>query len=231
MVKLAINFWEEFFREKRNIGLYIVLSIVTCGIFHLVWIAMMANDLRILASEEEKMSGGLVVLLSIVTCGIFLYVWYYQAGESINRAKALRNMPVDNSMGIAYLLLGIFGLGIVSNALIQSEINSMLDGGAPTYPNNGGNNGYGYGAGNPSTRTYNTNNYYGQNNQNGQNYYGGQQYGGSQQQYGQQQNGNVPPQANPYSDGPSINGQNSYNSGFSASDLDKQDGNDQNNQN
>ncbi len=202
--------------EKKNIALYIVLSIVTCGIFHLVWIAMMANDLRTLAAEEEKMSGGLIVLLTIVTCGIFLYVWYYQAGDSINRAKALRNIPADSSMGIAYLLLGIFGLGIVSDALIQSEINNMIDGGSPMYPNNGGNNGYGYGAGNSATGTYNPNNYYGQNNQQ---YYGGQQNGGSQQQ------------SNPYNNGSGVNGQGSPNNGFGASDFGKQNDNGQNNQN
>ena len=53
--------------EKKNLALYIILSIVTCGIFALVWLAMLANDLRTMSNDESKMSGGMVVLLTIVT--------------------------------------------------------------------------------------------------------------------------------------------------------------------
>lgn len=113
--------------EKKNLALYIVLSIVTCGIFAFVWIAMLTNDIKILTNENDKMSGGMVVLLSIVTCGIYLLVWYYQSGNSISKAKAMRNMSNDSSLGIIYLLLGVFGLGIVSLALMQNEINNMID--------------------------------------------------------------------------------------------------------
>ena len=49
--------------EKKNLALYIILSIVTCGIFALVWMAMLANDLRTMSNDESKMSGGMVVCL------------------------------------------------------------------------------------------------------------------------------------------------------------------------
>lgn len=113
--------------EKKNLALYIVLSIVTCGIFALVWVFKLSEDIKILANENDKMSGGMVVLLSIVTCGIYTLVWYYQSGKSISNAKAMRNMGSDSSLEIIYLLLGIFGLGIVSLALMQNEINNMID--------------------------------------------------------------------------------------------------------
>ncbi len=113
--------------NKREVVLWLILSIVTCGIFNLVWIALMANDLRELANEPEDMSGGIVVLLAIVTCGIYLIYWYYKAGKSIEKAKYMRNMPADNSSGMIYLVLAILGLAIVSNCLIQNEINSLVD--------------------------------------------------------------------------------------------------------
>lgn len=69
--------------------------------------------------------GGVVFLLSIVTCGIYMLYWMYKAGELVNKAKMLRGRPTDGSIGILYLVLSIFGLGIVSYALIQNELNQL----------------------------------------------------------------------------------------------------------
>lgn len=112
--------------KKREIAICIVLSLVTCGIYSLIWLGFMANELRELANEQDKLSGGLVVLLSIVTCGIFTIIWYYQAGKSIEKAKYMRNMQSDNATGMIYLLLGVFGFGIVSMSLIQNDINKLM---------------------------------------------------------------------------------------------------------
>lgn len=112
--------------KKREIVLCIILSLVTCGIYSLVWLAFMANDLKELANEPDKMGGGMVVLLSIVTCGIYMFYWYYQAGKSVEKAKYMRNMSYDNSSGVIYMVLAFFGLGIVSMGLIQNEINNMV---------------------------------------------------------------------------------------------------------
>ncbi len=113
--------------KRREIALCILLSFVTCGIYSLIWLAFMANDLRELANDQDKMGGGLVVILTIVTCGIYGLYWYYQAGKSIEKAKYMRNMQADNASGLIYLLLGIFGFGIVSMCLIQHEINNLMN--------------------------------------------------------------------------------------------------------
>lgn len=116
-----------YFMEKKNLALYIILSIVTCGIFALVWLAMLANDLRTMSNDESKMSGGMVVLLTIVTFGIYGWIWYYQAGETLNSIKASRGISADQSSGVLYLLLAVFGLSIVSSALIQDSLNKLID--------------------------------------------------------------------------------------------------------
>lgn len=116
-----------YFMEKKNLALYIILSIVTCGIFALVWLAMLANDLRTMSKDESKMSGGMVVLLTIVTFGIYGWIWYYQAGETLNSIKASRGISADQSSGVLYLLLAVFGLSIVSSALIQDSLNKLID--------------------------------------------------------------------------------------------------------
>lgn len=109
----------------RGIGMCILLSIVTCGIYGIIWLIQMADDLRNASGDVTAPSGGMVFLLSLVTCGIYLFVWMYKAGDALNRAKSARGMMVDGNSGVVYLLLSIFGLSIVSYCLIQSELNKL----------------------------------------------------------------------------------------------------------
>ena len=111
---------------KRNIGLCIVLSIITCGIYGIYWFVVLANDTNVASGHaQDGTSGGVAFLLTLVTCGIYGYYWAYKQGEKLNEAKAMRNMPADSNAGIIYLILQIFGLGIVAYALMQNELNKM----------------------------------------------------------------------------------------------------------
>lgn len=109
--------------KQRNIAVCIILSIVTCGIYGLYWLACLNNDTNT-ASNTFGTSGGMVVLLTIVTCNIYGIYWAFKQGEKIDAAKASRGIPSSNS-GILYLILSLFGLGIVGWALMQNEINKM----------------------------------------------------------------------------------------------------------
>ena len=111
--------------QERNIAVCIILSIVTCGIYGLYWLACMVNDLNVAAETPSDTSGGLVIVLSIVTCSIYLLYWFYKAGEKLNTAQQKRGLPSDSNSGILYLILAIVGLSIVSYALIQAELNKM----------------------------------------------------------------------------------------------------------
>ena len=73
----------------------------------------------------NKRNIALCIVLSIVTCGIYGIYWAYKQGEKINEAKAMRNMPSDSNAGVLYLILEIFGLGIIAYALMQNELNKM----------------------------------------------------------------------------------------------------------
>ena len=48
----------------------------------------------------------------------------YKAGEKIDSARVARGMPSQNN-GLIYLLLSLFGLSIVSYALMQNELNQF----------------------------------------------------------------------------------------------------------
>ena len=111
--------------QNRNIAVCIILSIVTCGLYGLYWLACLANDVNTVSGRQGDLSGGMVVLLSIVTCGIYELFWLYRAGEKVSYIKARNTGYPDNSAAVLYLVLGILGVGIVSLCLIQNELNQV----------------------------------------------------------------------------------------------------------
>ena len=108
--------------QRKSIGLCIVLSIVTCGIYSLYWLYCMAEDVNLVTARPSAPSGGLVLLLTIVTCNIYGLYWLYRAGDDLDRQRVNQGQ-VPGHLGIRYLLLAIFGFSIISYALLQSEIN------------------------------------------------------------------------------------------------------------
>ena len=142
--------------RRRSIITCVILSIITCGIYQFIWIARVHEDLENESQQYSGTSGGMVVLFSILTCGIYYIYWLYKSGVKISYIKR-QDLGTDNIIatsdnGLLYLILGIFGLGIVALALMQSDLNdhfTLTQGWQDTvsgggYSNNGGGNGGGY---------------------------------------------------------------------------------------
>ena len=106
----------------RNIALCIVFSIITCGIYGLYWIYKLNEEINELAQDPTATGGGLVILFSIITCGIYALYWAYKMGQKCDEIK-----QVNGSSGILFLILHLFGLGIVAEALMQDTINKVLE--------------------------------------------------------------------------------------------------------
>lgn len=109
--------------QQKNIALCIVLSLVTCGIYGIYWFITLTNDLNT-ATGEEGTSGGVAFLLSLVTCSIYMYYWAFKCGEKVDKIRQ-QNGEAGGSNGVLYLILCLFGLGIVTYALVQSELNKV----------------------------------------------------------------------------------------------------------
>ena len=111
--------------KRRDIAVSIVLTIVTCGIYGLYWMACITDDVNYMLNEGDT-TGGMTVLLTIVTCGIYGIYWAYKLGEKLSRIKIKMEYDfVDSNTSILYLILSIFGFSIIVYALAQSDINKM----------------------------------------------------------------------------------------------------------
>lgn len=111
--------------KQRNIAIAIILSIVTCGIYGIIWLIGMTDDAAYL-NNDDKMKGVTVFLLTLVTCGIYGYYWAYKMGKTMNEIGTKKGVQIaDNS--VLYLILEICGLGIVNYCLIQNDLNKFAE--------------------------------------------------------------------------------------------------------
>lgn len=110
--------------QKRNIGLAILFTILTCGLYSIYWFVKLTDEANYLSGEQST-SGGMALLLVIVTCGIYFFFWNYKMGKTIYSAQQRSGgMSQDNS--ILYLILSIFQLSIISYCIMQSDINNII---------------------------------------------------------------------------------------------------------
>lgn len=109
--------------KERNIAMCIVLSIVTCGIYGLYWYICLTDDTNTAANADGP-SGIMALVLTLVTCGIYGWFWAYKQGEKISTAQESHGLSVSDNK-ILYLILQLFGLGIVAWVLMQNELNKM----------------------------------------------------------------------------------------------------------
>lgn len=112
--------------QNRSIATCIILTIITCGIYGIFWFISLTDDTRTLSNDVTSASGGTAFLYSLVTCGIYGFYWAYKQGERIDAARQARGLAPSNQ-GALYLILFIFGLGIIGYALMQNEINQMAN--------------------------------------------------------------------------------------------------------
>lgn len=61
----------------------------------------------------------LCIIFSIITCGIYGFYWNYRMGQKIDSVK-------NGSNAVLFLILSIFGLGIVNYCIAQSFINDRV---------------------------------------------------------------------------------------------------------
>ncbi len=111
--------------QKREIVTCVLLSIITCGIYGIVWFINLTDDVAYL-SEDHEFSGAKAFLFTLITCGIYSFFWAYKLGKDIYKAQTSRNLPASDNSTL-FVILQIFGLGLVNYCLAQNDINEMAN--------------------------------------------------------------------------------------------------------
>ena len=115
------------FLEKRSIPKTIILSIVTCGIYAMYWLVKLTDETHAALGRENTAKGTTALIFTIITCGIYGFYWVYMMGEAITEAKTKRGMHADGNTAFIYVALYFFGLGLISQALLQDSLNDIIE--------------------------------------------------------------------------------------------------------
>ena len=109
-----------------NIALYLILTILTCGIFNLYWNYRQMEICNELLNRRE-FRFWIWLLLSILTCGIYHIFYQYKMGAAIVEIQHSLNMILFDKLPIISVLVTIIGFTIVVDCIHQHEINKIYD--------------------------------------------------------------------------------------------------------
>jgi len=107
--------------ESRNIGITILLCFVTCGIYGIYWMYCLVRDVKIVAGEGSDCVGEFLLLAFIPFYSLY---WLYTRDQKLVEAGQRSGVPISDN-AILYLLLAVFGVSIVSYALLQNDLNKF----------------------------------------------------------------------------------------------------------
>ena len=104
------NAYRQYLKTDRSLVVYILLGVVTCGIYNLWFIHSLAKDVNIACAGDGKKTSGLLafILLSFVTCGIYGFYWYYSLGNRLAFNAVKYNMHFQEN-GTSVLMWQLFG--------------------------------------------------------------------------------------------------------------------------
>ena len=94
----------------RSIVAYILLGLITCGIYDLYMIHLMIQDVNVTCAGDGKVTKGILeyILFGILTCGIYDYVWLYNFANRIQSNAPRYGMRFEEG-GTTILLWWILG--------------------------------------------------------------------------------------------------------------------------
>ena len=106
-----------------KVWVLIVLSIVTLGVYSYIWIYRTVGFLNSKKLGEEQSQGIQLVLCLFVP--FYIIYWLYKQSKLIE-IYTLKAENKSNDLSVITLILAVFGLSLVSVALMQDQINKNL---------------------------------------------------------------------------------------------------------
>jgi len=109
--------------ETRNPLLVLVLSIVTCGIYQIVWLFMVSEEIN-RAAGFKKIDPVIYFLLGLL-CFPLIFVGWYKIDEALFELNTQAGLPANKNF-VAWLLLCLLGVGgLFMIYQVQDQLNSL----------------------------------------------------------------------------------------------------------
>lgn len=108
--------------RQRSVIMVLLLSVITCGIYLFFWVYSTRQEMNAYLNDNSK-SPELNTILAIL-CGVYWFFIMYDYSNDITKMQQKAALPVKD-MAIVNLLLSIFGFGLVSILIMQSQLNEV----------------------------------------------------------------------------------------------------------
>lgn len=111
----------QFNMTYTNIGLNIFLSIISFGLFGIFWLVNLIKSVHAVNGENKS------VVVEVLLCLFLPYYtayWFYKAGRSLANTDTIDGQKLSDNSTI-YIILTIFGFGIVAYAILQFDLNKL----------------------------------------------------------------------------------------------------------
>ena len=115
----------RYSEHRAGIPLYLILTILTCGLFNLYWNYRQITACNDLLGRRE-FSFWVWVLLSLVTCGIYHIFYQYKMGAAIVEIQANFGRVLFDKLPVISVIVTILGFSIVVDCIHQHEINKLV---------------------------------------------------------------------------------------------------------
>lgn len=102
--------------ETHDVALRLILTVVTCGLFGLYWIADLTNDIHRLSGKPQTPKGLTAALLTFVTCSVYFYYWLYKISGELVEARREMGLALDSVKNSLYTVAIVF-MTLVATAL------------------------------------------------------------------------------------------------------------------
>ena len=107
--------------NERSIGVCILLSIITFGIYGIYWLYLLVKNTHSIQKNTTSCTGEMLCLIFVPFYSIY---WWYTRGEKVKQRFAEHNYNALGS-GMSYLVLAILRLDVVCMAIMQNDFNSL----------------------------------------------------------------------------------------------------------
>lgn len=112
--------WEKP-EYMKNLTRFVLLMIVTLGIYFLYWVVKATEYTNLDETQPERSPGKKLALVMFIP--FYELYWFYQTAKRLSNMGQKVHVAADNS--VATVVLALFGLDIIGAILLQDSINKI----------------------------------------------------------------------------------------------------------
>lgn len=120
------NFSRYYMKTDRSVLTFVLLTIVTCGIYSFIFFTSLANDLNIAATGRDGKKTMnyclMVIILNPSTCGIASYIWFHKMSERVGEEAVARGIKTDFGATTFWIWYVLGSMIIVGPFIYMNEL-------------------------------------------------------------------------------------------------------------